>query len=125
MNPRTDRATRDIAGANESTPRTSRGSEKWFTAGKLAGLVGLFLFALYPEVVLGSHSFFYRDFGFFGYPLAHYWRENFWHGEVPLWNPLSNCGLPFLAQWNTMVCYPFSVVYLLLPLPWSLNLFCL
>ena len=44
---------------------------------------------------------------------------------MPLWNPLSNCGIPFLAQWNTLTLYPFSFLYLLLPLPWSLNIFCL
>ncbi|HTG42994.1 MAG TPA: YfhO family protein, partial [Verrucomicrobiae bacterium] len=35
------------------------------------------------------------------------------------------CGLPFLAQWNTMVFYPFSLIYLLFPLSWSLGFFCL
>src|SRR5207249_5269365 len=49
--------------------------------------------------------------------------ESFWRGEVPLWNPLSSCGLPFLAQWNTMALYPFSLFYLLLPLPWSFGVY--
>src|SRR5229473_779115 len=63
--------------------------------------------------------------GFFGYPLAHYHRESFWRGEIPLWNPYNNCGLPFLAQWNTLVLYPGSLFYLLFPLSWSLGVFCL
>ena len=96
-----------------------------FTPGRLALVIGLFLFALYPGVVLGSRTFFYQDFGLFTYPVAHHAHESFWHGEIPLWNPLNNCGVPFLAQWNTSVCYPLSLVYLLLPLPWSLNIFCL
>src|SRR5262249_10237538 len=33
--------------------------------------------------------------------------------------------LPFLAQWNTITLYPLSLIYLLFPLPWSLNIFCL
>src|SRR5207302_2254502 len=41
------------------------------------------------------------------------------------WNPLNNCGIPFIAQWNTTVFYPLSWFYLLLPLPWSLSYFCL
>src|SRR6266850_3705027 len=94
-----------------------------FTGTRVAGLIVLFLFALYPEVILGTHSFFFRDFGLFTYPVAHYAHESFWRGEVPLWNPLNNTGVPFLAQWNTSVCYPPSLIYLLLPLPWSLNLF--
>src|SRR5262245_30091690 len=99
--------------------------DAWFTPGRLVFLIFLFLMALYPDVVLGSHAFFYRDFGLFGYPLAAYHRACFWRGELPLWNPLNNCGLPYLAQWNTMVFYPLSLIYLLFPLPWSLNFFCL
>jgi hypothetical protein len=96
-----------------------------FTPARLAGLVAIFLFILYPGVVLGAQSFFFRDFGLFTYPAAYYAHESFWHGQMPLWNPLNNCGVPFLAQWNTSVCYPLSLVYLVFPLPWSLNFFCL
>jgi hypothetical protein len=81
--------------------------------------------AAFPDVVLEGRSFFYRDFGLWAYPNACYHRANFWNGEIPLWNPFNNCGLPFLAQWNTLSLYPFSLIHLLLPLPWSLSLFCL
>ena len=96
-----------------------------FTPGRLALLIAALLFALYPGVLLGTHTLFNQDFGLFTYPVAHYARESFLHGEWPLWNPLSQCGVPFLAQWNTSACYPPSLIYLLLPLPWSLNFFCL
>src|SRR5208282_3609848 len=43
----------------------------------------------------------------------------------PWWNPLNCCGLPFLAQLNTLALYPLSLIYLLLPLTWSLPFFCL
>lgn len=86
-------------------------------------LLGL-LFAAFPQVFLGTHSFFYRDYGVLAYPFIEYQRDCFWRGELPLWNPYSNCGAPFLAQWGTMTLYPGSLVYLLLPLPWSLSLFC-
>lgn len=87
----------------------------------LAGLI----FAAFPQVLLGLQAFVIRDFGFFAYPLAHYQRECFWRGELPLWNPYNNCGIPFLAQWNTMPLYPPALIYLLLPLDWSLSFFCL
>ena len=73
----------------------------------------------------GSGTFVARDFGDFSYPVAHYQRECFWHGELPLWNPYNECGTPFLAQWNTMCLYPPALFYLLLPLRWSLGMFCL
>jgi hypothetical protein len=83
------------------------------------------IFVAYPQVVTGFHSFVFRDYGLFGYPLAHYHKECFWRGEIPLWNPYNNFGLPYLAQWGTLVLYPPSLIYILLPLPWSLGLFTL
>src|SRR5689334_14170267 len=87
----------------------------------LAGLI----FAGFPAVILGRATFVARDFGLFSYPVAFLHRESFWRGALPLWNPLSCCGMPFLAQWNTLTLYPPSLIYLLLPLGWSLSLFCL
>lgn len=99
--------------------------DAWFTPARFAGLLFVLLLAAFPEVWGGTHTFFYRDYGCFGYPLAHHHREAFWHGEVPLWNALNNCGLPHLAQWNTMVFYPLSLVYVLGPMPWALGVFVL
>ena len=96
----------------------------WFTPRRFMVLLAALLAVNFAAVLFGGQSFFLRDFGYFSYPLAQYHREAFWRGEIPLWNPLSNCGLPFLAQWNTLTLYPGSLIYLLLPLPWSLNLFC-
>ncbi|MCX7872518.1 MAG: YfhO family protein [Verrucomicrobiae bacterium] len=83
-----------------------------------------FLFLFFPTIFLGIDSFFYRDYGVLGYPIIHYHKEAFLTGEIPLWNPLSHCGIPFLAQWGTMTLYPLSLFYLFLPLPWSLSMFC-
>ena len=99
--------------------------DSWFTSSKLLLLIATFVVIAFPTVVIGTNSFFYRDMGHFSYPLAQFHREAFWRGEIPFWNPFNNCGLPFLAQWNTLVFYPGSLIYLLLPLPWSLNLFVL
>ena len=52
-----------------SKTRAGNGS---FGATRVALLIFAFLLALYPDVFLGTHSLFYRDFGFFAYPLAHY-----------------------------------------------------
>lgn len=99
--------------------------DEWFTPWRFAALLLLAIVAAFPDVVTGTHTFFYRDYALFGYPLAHHHREAFWSGEIPFWNPLSNCGIPHLAQWNTMVFYPLSLIYLLLPMPWALGFFCL
>ncbi len=96
----------------------------WFTPKRFAFLLFAFLLAAFPDVLLGK-SFFFRDYSFYTVPLASYHKECFWRGELPFWNGYHNLGQPFLAQWNTMSLYPGSLIYLLLPLPWSLNLFCL
>lgn len=96
-----------------------------FGPGRFAVLLAALIFAAFPQVLLGLQTFVVRDYGFFAYPLAAYQRECFWRGELPFWNPYNNCGLPFLAQWNTMALYPPALIYLLLPLGWSLSFFCL
>src|ERR1039458_7485106 len=99
--------------------------DKFFTPWRFALLLALLILATFPQVLLGLETFVIRDYGFFAYPLAHFQHECFWHGELPLWDPYNNCGVPFLAQWNTMPLYPPSLIYLLLPLQWSLGFFCL
>ena len=98
--------------------------ERWLRPLPFALFLGMALFACFSGVLLGAESFFIRDYGVLGYPTIHFQHECFWRGELPLWNPYSNCGQPFLAQWGTMTLYPFSLIYLLLPLPWSLSFFC-
>ena len=91
---------------------------------RFIGLLGVLLLLTFYPVLLGGQALFYRDYGFLGYPFAHFHREMFWSGEIPFWNSLIHCGVPFFAQWNTMVFYPGSLIYLIFPLPVSLAWFC-
>jgi len=116
-------ASSDLALASVGSRRPV--TQAWLTPTRFSLLLGLMVILAFSEVIFGGRSFFYRDFGLWAYPNAFHHRDRFWTGEVPLWNPLSSCGIPFLAQWNTITLYPFSLIYLLLPLPWSLNVFCL
>ncbi len=100
-------------------------SGREFTLRNFSLLLAVVLVAWRWPIFFGGESFIYRDFGYFGYPLAFHHRASFWDGVIPLWNPLNHCGIPFLAQWNTMVLYPGSFLYLLLPLEFSLSFFCL
>ena len=100
-------------------------AEKIFTPVRFGIFLALLVFASFPQVVLGLETFVARDFGFFAYPLAHFQQQCFWRGEIPFWNPYNNCGVPFLAQWNTMPLYPPALFYLALPLKWSLGMFSL
>jgi hypothetical protein len=108
-----------------SSIETAKATEAWFTPGRFAVFLATLVFATFPTVLLGTKTLIFRDFSLFSYPVAHFHRECFWRGELPLWNPLNHCGVPFLAQWNTITLYPGSLIYLLFPLTWSLPFFCL
>lgn len=43
-------------------------------------------------------------------------RETFLAGDIPLWNPYLFAGVPFLAAGQHSMYYPFSVLFLVLPL---------
>jgi Bacterial membrane protein YfhO len=64
----------------------------------------------------------YRDLLFFTWPIKHFLHDRLLSGELPLWNPLLLMGTPFLANWQSGVFYPPSLL-LLLPLPLGFNLF--
>lgn len=100
-------------------------TDRWLTAPRFAIGLALLIAFLFPAVVSGEKAFVFRDFGIFTCPNAAFQRDCFWQGELPLWNPFNNCGIPFLAQWNMAALYPLSLIYLLLPLIPGLSLFCL
>lgn len=113
---------------NQNPSHTSTDRDAWFDAQRFAIGLALLLVAMYWKVLVpvgGGESLFYRDYGSLAYPFAYYHHESIWRGELPEWNPLLHCGVPFLAQWGTMVLYPGALIYVLLPLPWSLGFFCL
>jgi hypothetical protein len=100
-------------------------SDRWLTAPKFAIGLALLIVVLFPDFLFGAKTFVFRDFGIFTLPNAAFQRDSFWRGAIPLWNPLDNCGIPFLAQWNMAALYPPALLYLLLPLIPGLNLFAL
>ena len=97
----------------------------WFTPRRFAAFLLLAFVLAFPGIWMGTETFFRSDYGVMAYPSAHYLRESLRAGELPLWNPLSNCGAPFLAQWGTMCLYPGSLFFVSLPMPWALGVFCL
>lgn len=60
------------------------------------------------------------------YPYKTYVRDLIGQGEIPLWNPLTQLGVPLLANIQTGILYPPNVIFLFLPfamaLTWSVVL---
>jgi hypothetical protein len=100
-------------------------NRNWAEPQRFALLLAAMVFIPFWKVWLGFQTFGVRDWGLFSFPVATFYKECFWRGQWPLWNPYNCCGTPFLAQFNTLALYPFSLFYLLLPLTWSLPAFCL
>jgi hypothetical protein len=97
----------------------------WADPQRFALLLAAMVFIPFWNVLMGFDTFAIRDWGLFSFPVATFHKECFWRGELAVWNPYSCCGTPFLAQFNTLALYPLSLIYLLLPLTWSLPAFCL
>jgi O-antigen/teichoic acid export membrane protein len=51
------------------------------------------------------------------YPWRRFIRQSLQAGELPLWNPYLFAGAPFLATGQHSAYYPFSLIFLVLPLP--------
>lgn len=96
----------------------------WFTTRRFTLILGTMLLLSHWPVLVGSEAWFYRDYGFLGYPFAFFNKQMLLAGEFPFWNSLIHCGVPHFAQWNTMVLYPGSLIYVLFPMPCSLAWFC-
>jgi hypothetical protein len=64
---------------------------------------------------MGRQAPSFRDQGDFFYPLKLYTMDRLRRGEIPLWNPLSGAGEPWLANLQSGVFYPPSFLFLLAP----------
>ena len=112
------------ASAAEDGPDDGAGAD-WSAPQRFALVLAVMIFIPFWNVLLGFETFGLRDFGVYSLPTAYFQRECFWRGELPLRNPFNCCGIPFLAQFNTLALYPPSLIYLVMPLTWAMPLFCL
>lgn len=53
---------------------------------------------------------------------AQFIKEQFLSGNLPLWNPYYYSGHPFIANPQTFVFYPFTLLFLALPASWAFNI---
>jgi hypothetical protein len=87
------------------------------------GLFGL-VFWLFKGVLFQSHAILsYQNGDIYSQFYYVYARgfEQLRHGHVMLWNPYVFSGTPFLGSFQSVLLYPLSVLYLVLPLARAIN----
>ena len=53
---------------------------------------------------------------------ARFIKEQFLSASIPLWNPYYYSGHPFIANPQTFVFYPATLLFAVLPIPWAFNI---
>ncbi|MCG6982510.1 MAG: YfhO family protein [Deltaproteobacteria bacterium] len=90
---------------------------------KILLILGLFVLTLlyFHDVLTGKVLLVERDLATFFYPYRFIWVETVRQGHFPFWNPYIKCGVPLFASIQPGVLYPFSLLYLFLPLDLAFN----
>lgn len=83
----------------------------------LTGILILFVCSVLflSPVLFTGKSFFLRDITNLFHPWRTFAAMTLQQGDMPLWNPYAYCGMPFLANWQSAVLYPFSVLFYIFP----------
>src|SRR5512141_1924892 len=100
--------------ARHKLPRmVKRGSEYWL----LGGLVALLF-----HQPLTTATFYFRDLYLLFYPKRLLLTAAIRARELPLWDPLTHGGQPYLATPSNAFFQPFNLLYLALPPIWAFNI---
>ena len=95
---------------------------------KRDGLIVAFLFAVitilyFLPVLFSTQTFASRDIYAFFYPRRFFAAETIRNGSIPLWNPYLASGVPFLANLQSSIFYPLSIIYYILPFEMGFKIF--
>nr|NIO72727.1 hypothetical protein [Anaerolineae bacterium] len=91
----------------------------------LACLCLFFFWRIITPNLANRGSFPEGDFADQFYAFGVYEAQRLFSGQLPLWNPYTFSGHPFLADVQSAIFYPLSLITLLLSLPWGFSLFAL
>jgi hypothetical protein len=85
-------------------------------------LLVLLIAPFLPPLVQGE-VFSLRDHSDYFVPMRHFTAEVLRSGSLPLWNPYSGAGEPWLANPQTAVFYPPALLFVVFPFPFAYMLF--
>jgi len=75
----------------------------------------LFILLAFSEIITGN-IYYFRDFSAYVFPLKYFLRSEILRGHFPFLNPYSNLDVPFFANPQAGVLYPFSIILYILPI---------
>ncbi|NLY02065.1 MAG: YfhO family protein [Rhodopirellula sp.] len=67
----------------------------------------------FADVLFFDHLFAWRDVAHYYYPLFRFVQDQWAGGNVPLWNPCDNLGVPLAGDATAGVFYPAKILFLL------------
>jgi len=87
------------------------------TRGDVLATIFLFFITIiyFSPVIFSSQTFASRDIYNFFNPRRFFAAETIRNGNIPLWNPYLASGVPFLANLQSSIFYPLSIIYYILP----------
>jgi hypothetical protein len=75
-----------------------------------------------PDFVF-SRSLFIRDITYLFHPWKLFAKECLQTGSLPAWNPFVCCGMPFIANLQSAVFYPFTILFCIFNFPSALRFY--
>ncbi|MCZ6777240.1 MAG: hypothetical protein O7D34_12425 [Ignavibacteria bacterium] len=104
---RKHKTSRQIDKSREPTA-TAAEPKDWQCLAAILLLVGVY----FREILLGN-AYLWEDFLFYNYPVRNFAATTMAMGQMPLWNPYTFNGMPFLADIQTTVFYiPCTILVL-------------
>lgn len=80
-------------------------------------LLALLVVVFFARFLFTERFFLMRDLIFDFFPRQEFYKRHLLQGVLPLWNPYTGGGEPFLSNMESGVFYPPNLLYLLLPVP--------
>lgn len=83
----------------------------------------LVLTIFFSPAIFTCTTYFLRDITYIFHPWKTLCSELIQKGKIPLWNPYAYCGMPLLANLQSAVFYPFSLVFYLFSFPAAIKFY--
>jgi hypothetical protein len=94
------------------TPESEFAPKSWLKDAAFGGFFLLLALLIYRTPLLQGRELYFRDFQLFYTPMKHFLAEAIRHGEWAFWNPHALMGSPFMADPQSGVLYPASLLLL-------------